>query len=513
MANMFNANKPKTNNKTNSHEGGRAIIRTSELELALLTVSSYLEDTFYVKAEDRVTRMQELVAKVSPDFVNKLAVVSRQEFNNRTTPVALMAMQTLNKRNIPDVVINGVFVRGDEILTYLGAVKGLSRKGIVVPDAKKVGNKVLNNLTQRKTLRYMGGGKVWSLSDAVRVVHPTAKNEELSALFAFIVAAKREGSMTAGWNALSPAQRERLRFVEKSVTGSVEDQSATSWEKARSAGASWQTVVDGMGYMALLRNLRNFLQDVPANKENADFWDKVTARLRDRDEVLKSKQMPYRFLSAYRAIQAGNSNSKITAIRNALTEAMEYSVESLPELEGRTLVLIDTSASMANAMSGESEVRYVDVAASLGIAAARRFNADIVEFASTAAVYKFDKNKSVLENVGDFTAKQGRVGHGTTLAYVPKVIDLRDYDNILLFSDMQMAREDWGGNSEVDNLLKSFEGRIFSIDLAGYKAGFELTNKPNVITIGGFSDATLKLISMSTGRGIVDYIKEYQLAN
>lgn len=512
MANMFNQPKTKSEKKTvKTHEGGNGALRTVELELALLTVSNYLEDTFYVKAEDRVKRMQELVDKANPDFVNRLAVVARKEFNNRTTPVALLAMQTLQKRELPDVVINGVFVRGDEVLTYLGAVKALSRKKIVTPQAKKVGNRVLNTLTQRKAMRYMGGSKNWNLSDAIRVVHPTGIDEERSALFAFIVAAKREGSATAGWEALTEVQRSRLKFVEKSINGSVEEQSDTSWEKARSAGASWQTVVDGMGYMALLRNLRNFLQDVSASE--TEFWDKVVSRLRDRNEVARSKQMTYRMLSAYKAIEAASSNRKVTQVRSALEDAMEYSIDNIPELTGKTLVLIDTSASMTSAaMSDKSGVSCADVAACLGIAAARRFNADVVEFASTAAIYKVDPNKSVLANIKDFTSRSGRVGHGTTLEYVPRVVKISDYDNVIVFSDMQMAESRWGGDSIVTSSLKGVKGKVFSVDLAGYEAGFQLTNNPKVVSIGGFSDATLRLISMSTGKGIVDYIKNYEIA-
>ncbi len=52
-----------------------------------------------------------------------------------------------------------------------------------------------------------------------------------------------------------------------------------------------------MGYMALLRNLRNFdeagVSDAVAGR--------VAERLADPAQVAKSRQLPMRFLSAYRA--------------------------------------------------------------------------------------------------------------------------------------------------------------------------------------------------------------------
>ena len=52
-----------------------------------------------------------------------------------------------------------------------------------------------------------------------------------------------------------------------------------------------------MGYMALLRNLRNFDQAGVSDAVAAQ----VAARLADPAQVARSRQLPMRFLSAYRA--------------------------------------------------------------------------------------------------------------------------------------------------------------------------------------------------------------------
>src|SRR4029079_2962891 len=62
--------------------------------------------------------------------------------------------------------------------------------------------------------------------------------------------------------------------------------------------ALWSALVPGMGYMALLRNLRN-LDQAGVSDEVASV---VAARLADPAQVATSRQLPMRFLSAYRAV-------------------------------------------------------------------------------------------------------------------------------------------------------------------------------------------------------------------
>src|SRR5690606_9978915 len=57
---------------------------------------------------------------------------------------------------------------------------------------------------------------------------------------------------------------------------------------------AWESIIPSMGYMATLRNLRNFL-DAGVDRK---ILDSLAAWLADPDEVVKSRQLPLRFLSA-----------------------------------------------------------------------------------------------------------------------------------------------------------------------------------------------------------------------
>ena len=75
--------------------------------------------------------------------------------------------------------------------------------------------------------------------------------------------------------------------------------------------------------MALLRNLRNILQaDV-----SAGHVDHLCIRLADPDQVAKSKQLPFRFLSAYRemkGVQSLYTAQVLTALETAVKASVVY---------------------------------------------------------------------------------------------------------------------------------------------------------------------------------------------
>src|SRR5690606_37108135 len=102
----------------------------------------------------------------------------------------------------------------------------------------------------------------------------------------------------------------------------------------------WEALIPSMGYMALLRNLRNFDQAGVSD----EIAGQVAARLADPQEVVRSRQFPFRFLAAHR---------NVPSLRwgYALEKALQHSLAAVPELPGRTLILVDRSGSMLDRKS------------------------------------------------------------------------------------------------------------------------------------------------------------------
>lgn len=75
---------------------------------------------------------------------------------------------------------------------------------------------------------------------------------------------------------------------------------ATEEERRKAFRAKWEELIDSgkLGYMALLRNLRNILEA----EVSADHILTVGKRLSSEKAVENSRQLPFRFLAAYREL-------------------------------------------------------------------------------------------------------------------------------------------------------------------------------------------------------------------
>lgn len=509
---MFNKNTVKAKPEViPTFNGAKAIVRKSEEELALTVLGSYMDsDMYYESQSDRMNRLSELVNEVNDTFIEQLAIVAREDFNLRTPPSVLLAMKTLKSGQPMATTISKVLSRGDEVMEYLAAVKALSNKGIVIPSAKKVAAKGLQGLTERSALRYSGGSKAWSMSDALRVVHPTPLNDAQSALFKFIVNKDKTGSLSKAWESLNEAEQSKLPLISKVVYGeNLED---VSWESARSAGETdWTVLAPKMGYMALLRNLRNFINEVPSSK--TAFWDFVLNKISDKKEVEKSKQMPYRFYTAYKTISSGVPEGREKKrVLSAISNALDHSAWNMPLMEGNTLVAVDVSGSMSSPVSSRDRgnvgnvkgenLTMLEIAAVFGAAIAIAQNATLVAFGSTAK--EVQVKSSVMETINQI--RYANVGHSTNVAAIQQVVSLNGFKNLVVLTDGQFDSYSYGFGYG-DDMFSTFNGKIFFADLTGYKPGFALGNQSNVRTIGGFSEALLKVMALDSKGGIVEYIK------
>lgn len=106
--------------------------------------------------------------------------------------------------------------------------------------------------------------------DVLRITHPNPKSKEVEELFRKILNDTLEIPYT--WE------------TELSSRGDTKE----VWDELIASGR--------VGYMSLLRNLRNII------KSGADITP-VLAVLSDSIQVKKSKQLPFRFFSAYRMLE------------------------------------------------------------------------------------------------------------------------------------------------------------------------------------------------------------------
>ena len=111
--------------------------------------------------------------------------------------------------------------------------------------------------------------------------------------------------------------------------------------------AVWEFLVqeDLLGYMAMLRNLRNILEA----KAGRTVIQKVSDKLSNHDEVVKSKQLPFRFLSALKALegmQGEFDQADVSELMAAVELASNEACANIPVLPGTTVIFADVSQSM-----------------------------------------------------------------------------------------------------------------------------------------------------------------------
>lgn len=495
----LNTTRTKVSSDIATHEGGVGRKADAREELAVTALTTFLGDRFYETAEDTLVRMYDLAQRVPATFLTQLARVARQEFNMRATPAALVGFHLLEHGQPEDYrVIRDVYLRGDELGDTLATVARLSDKRKVTPSAVRFARNVLHDrLTERNALRYSGSNREWSLAKIIRLSHARQDaSARQVALYNFILRWHDEGSLTKAWASTPEEERALIDTVRKAVNG--EDVGEISWERSRTAGADWKALVNQMGYMALLRNLRNFMEDDSLTTDT-DFWNYVCNRLADPEEVAKSRQLPFRFLAAYNALPRGHR--QYGRVSQAVSDALDASVGNLPAFEGRTLVVVDTSGSMDATTSDKSEIRYVDIGALFGAAMFQSQDADVVAFGTNAAKIPLKKTGSILANRDAILAPRDRLGYGTNLSIAFGQVNVADYSNIVVFSDMQI-------HDGIKSALRGYTGNVYSVNLAGYEAQLQRVGG-NFYALAGWSDATLKLMALVSTGGLVSYIETY----
>jgi hypothetical protein len=479
------------NPSTVTHEGGAGYSRTPKGELFLQAVTEMAENKFYESASERQTRMTKNIGIVlsEPDgwsWICNLVTWLRKEAGMRSASImiaaeAVAAQNGLQKGGLsPRQLVAVACQRADEPAEFLGY--WLQFKGRKLPAAVKrgVADAAVRLYNEYTALKYDGQSRSIRMGDVIELTHPKPSAPWQASLFKYLIDNRHNRDVLD--LSLLPKismDKELLALPENKrkdafATG-LTSEAGWSWERVAGwvpgglTAKVWEGIIPTMGYMATLRILRNFEQaGISAKAKKA-----VNTKLSDREQVAKSLQFPYRFFSAWK-------NTESLEWASSLEVAANLSVNNIPEFEGRTLVLIDTSGSMSwSSVGGErSKILCSDAAALFGCALANR-NAgrvDLVQFATTSADIAVSKGASLLRFVEDVTRNTGRCGGGTnTWAAIKK--HYNGHDRIIVLTDEQS--HDSGKNPGAF---------MHFVNLAGY-ASSTAPKDPRTFAYGGFTDA------------------------
>lgn len=491
-----------------NYEGEKSFVLTPQLELYTAVATAGLSDQFYEKAADKMQRLRELIEKNDAAFVAKLAIYVREKMYLRTVPMVLtveLAKQQ-SGNGIVSKLTNRVVQRADEI-TELLAYYAMANERKSVKKLNKLSKQMqkglaeaFNKFDEYQFAKYNRDAEV-KLKDALFLVHPKAKDEAQQILFDKIVKDELQDPYT--WE------------VELSVLGQQKFENAEA--KAAAVKAKWEELIfsNKMGYMATLRNLRNILE-AEVSKE---ALNKVCEYLGDANAVAKSKQLPFRFLAAYRELKQLN-NGRVSKVLEALETAVLQSAANIAGYDENTKVVIaaDVSGSMQKAISAKSKVKCYDIGLMLAMLLQSRCqNVVTGMFGDTWKVINVPK-KNILSNVNEFYRREGEVGYSTNGYLVIQDLLQRNkvVDKVMLFTDCQLWNS-YNGNDNIATLWKQYKrvapyAKLYLFDLAGYGNTPLNVQRDDVFLIAGWSDKIFDVLkAIEDGGNAVKMIDAIEL--
>ena len=506
----------KESTTTLNRAGGEAFALTPELELYTAVVTASLSNKFYETASERIDRIASLVGRCDAHFVAQLAVFARQKMNLRSVPL-LLVVELAKVHSGDDLVshtVEKVIMRADEIMELLSCYQWRNKNNISGTGGntpKKLGKlshqiqvglqRAFNKFDEYQFAKYDRDGLEVKLRDALFLVHPKAKDETQQALFDKIVNKTLETPYT--WET-------ELSALGQKVFGSEAD-------KKDAFAAKWEELIESgkLGYMAMLRNLRNFLLFDISRDKIKDVAD----HLSDEYEVYRSKQFPFRFLSAYKELKP-IANGKTTILLDALEKAVLASAQNIDGFDenSRVLIACDVSGSMRSPISRNSSVENYDVGLVLAMLLKNRCE-NVVSglFGDTWKVINLPSS-GILSNVDALYAHAGSVGYSTNGFKVVEYLKTNNIimDKVMMFTDCQM----WNSYGTGQTIRKEWDeykkiapnAKLYLFDLAGYGAAPLDIVREDVYLIAGWSDRIFEILTaIENGSSAIEEIKKIEI--
>lgn len=493
----YNTKTKGTTNEVVNKQGGLGIQFKPEMELVSLLATG-LDGRFYEKENERETRLINLIKEVGkkdPELVAKSLVYARTVMGQRsvTHVGAVAALKVLagnplgtrffTKRDKKENK-GGIVFRLDDMLEIV-SYYFLRNPGKPLPNSIKRGFKrALETADAYELAKYQGKGKAVTLIDLVNMVHPKP-SEKMQETFKQLMKGELKQFNTAEDKNTKSGQE----VAEKLKSGKITKAEAEVELKEAKAENWKELIVDGtLGYLALLRNLRNIVEQT-----TDEVFKLALNMLTDEKRVRKSLVFPHQIDIAFEVLLAeGNftNASRKTKLLEAVNKAYELAIPNLTELFtfGRTAVVIDTSGSMTSSVSlGQKRInsRAVDKAALIGATLAKGIGADMYHFSTSCEQLTYNPLDTVntIKNV----VINRSYGGGTNFDTIFRTLKGK-YDRVFVISDMQGGDSILRNSSYQTYVKTNGQPFIYSVDLCGYGTTMFKQNEKLINLFGYGSD-------------------------
>jgi hypothetical protein len=430
-----------------THEGAPAAVLTAEQALRRSVLSCLLwENEFYEDGQSIADRIAALSMEVAPKVLAELAVEARERFNLRHAPLMLLAGLVRHGGSLVAPTIERVIQRADDMTEFLAIYWRHGRRPL--SKQMKLGlGRAFAKFDAYQLAKYDRDGPV-KLRDVLFLIHAKPRDETQAALW------KQVADRTLA--------------------------SPDTWEVALSAGADKRDTFARLlaerklGYLALLRNLRNMDQ---AGVDEAVVKAAILER-RGAQRVL-----PFRYVAAARAAPR---------FEPWLDEALMETVLQGPVFDGRMVVLVDVSGSMDARLSAKSDLTRMDAAATL----ASVIPGDVRVFTFSDGVVEVPARRGM---AGVDAIVRSQPHSGTALFDAVAHVNAKvAYDRLIVITDEQATDPSRFGHwirGSVSSMPDP-KGKGYVINVASARNG---VGYGKWVHIDGFSEAVLSYIREAEG--------------
>lgn len=493
---------------TTNFEGAQAFTLSPEAELYQRVASclfgepkyysNRVDETKEVKGivnagHQRIVELIKQISKKDPEFILQMAYYCRNELYLRTISIVMLveAANIVECKPFVRVWTPYIINRADEITEAIAyQYSRFGRKPNLPKSLQRGIGDSFRKFDEYQFAKYNRKANV-KLKDAVKLCHPVPSDEKRSDLYKRIIE-----------DALKTPETWEVKISTKGSTTQ-----------------NWEQIMPKMGYMAKLRNLRNFLE------KGCDVTG-VLSDLKNKEQVLRSRQFPFRFLSAYKELTSVTS-PMTGATLNTLNEAIEHSISNIPKLKGVTALTADQSGSMDMPISDRSKLHNYEIGNTLMAMANQFCEYPITSvFGEKHVVLQIPKGNIITSADAIYKEAQGRynVGHSTNGFLIFKYLleQKVNVDRVMIFTDEEMWDScGWGCSETVAKWYKMYKStinpktKLYIFNLAGYGTTQIPEDEPNVIRINGWSDKVFKFIELfeKDKTQAIDEIKRIKIEN
>lgn len=464
---------------TKNLSGHEAYKMTDKDKLVTQVLTSlFNEEKFYGDNSEDLVETAQKVIESDAKFVANLCIYARKEMHLRTISHVLLGELAKSSKGKSFVrqAINQTVERVDDLTECLAYY--LSKYGKPIPNSMKKGiaDRFLT-FDEYQFAKYNRKNTSIKLKDLLCLVHPKAKSSEQNDMFKRILEDKLKTPMT--WE------------TQLSSRGNTKE--------------VWEELIanNKLGYMAALRNLRNII------KADVSNIDKVYQLLSNEDRVLKSKQLPFRYYSAYKTLK--NEGLGTSKIYDTLEIAIKHSTKNIKRLPGKSLISADVSGSMAWSTSSQSQVTCAEIAV-LMMSIANYICEETITTTFDTSLYNcnLSTQNGIIANANSIKVNGGGTDISLPIRYLlqNKIF----VDRIIILSDNEINRG-YGSVCQqyVDEYRKKVNPNVWvhAIDLMGY--GTQQFHGPKVNIIAGWSEKVLGFIHIAEeGTGsLIEKIENY----